>query len=37
MSGCEPTGEYVSARLRECAAITDVIRVKSVPSRHYEP
>ena len=37
MSGCEPTNEYVSARLRESAAITDVIRVMSVPGCHSEP
>ena len=32
-----PIGEYVSARLRECAAITGVIRVMSVISRRLKP
>ena len=37
LSECEPIGEYVSARLRECVAITGVIRVMPVPDNHSEP
>ena len=37
MSEYEPTGEYVSARLRECEATTDVFRVISVVIRDSEP
>ena len=37
MSVCEPTSEYVSARLRESATTTDVIRVMSVPGSRSEP
>ena len=33
LSRCEPTGECVSARLRECEVTTDVIRVISVAAR----
>ena len=33
----EPIGEYVSARLREFAATTDVIRAMSASGCHSEP